>query len=106
MIPTHYAQWLEQLRANAQERKYEYLISRGVDGKKFFYFDFDWIGKPRFGDPLKKEMQLFWTPTQRLAFPFQTEQEVEEFKADFVSPRKVSILRVIKPAHSMIDLMG
>lgn len=102
MINSEYLDWLKQLVANAHEKRYEYIISRTKNLQKYFYYDFDYIGR-------KDETlyQLMWTPTQRMAFPFETEEEVEEFKAEYISPRKASIIRVIKPPHMMIeDLMG
>lgn len=101
MLPAEYLQWMKQFISNTQEKKYEYLISRSKNSLKYFYYDFDWIGATK-----DDTFQLIWTPTRRLAFSFDSEQEVEEFKAEYVSPRKASIIRVIKPPHSMIDLMG
>jgi hypothetical protein len=101
MIPSQYLEWMKELVANAQEKKYEYLIGRVQNKTNFFYYDFDYIGGAD-----GRLIQLIWTPYQRQAFPFESEQEVEEFKAEHISPRKASIIRVIKPPHSMIELMG
>src|SRR5277367_683494 len=103
MILTDYHEWMRQLVANAQEKKYQYIISRLKNNAKFFYYDFDIVG--RVTDPINPLYQLVWTPIQRQAFPFESEQEVEEFKAAYITPRKASIIRVIKSPHSLIDLM-
>lgn len=101
MIPSQYLDWMKELVANAQEKKYEYLIGRVKNRANFFYYDFDYVGGIN-----EQLIQLIWTPYQRQAFPFETEQEVEEFKAEYITPRKASIIRVIKPPYSMIELMG
>lgn len=101
MGPVEYLEWMRQLVANAQEQKYEYLIGHVKNKANYFYYDFEYVGGIS-----GTVHQLLWTPFQRRAFPFETEQEVEEFKADYISPRKASIIRVIKPPHSMIELMG
>lgn len=98
MLPASYHEWMRQLVANAQEKKYEYLIGRVKNKTNYFYYDFEYVGGVLY--------QLLWTPTQRQAFPFETEQQVEEFKAEYISPRKASIIRVIKPPMSLMDLMG
>lgn len=97
MFPVDYHAWMKKLVAESQERKYEYHI---VMKDKYFYHDYDVCmidGKDVY--------QLIWTKTQQLAFPFETEQEVEEFKADFVSPRIASIVRVHRSPHAIYELM-
>lgn len=101
MLPSQYIDWMRQLVANAQEKKYDYLIGRIKNRTNYFYYDFDYIGGV--DDML---YQLLWTPTLTQAFPFSTEEEVEEFKSKFISPRKASIIRVIKSPQSLIELMG
>lgn len=49
----------------------------------------------RHGDLMKIE-GVVWTPYMSKAFPFQDEESVEEFKAHYISPRKVEILRINK----------
>lgn len=39
---------------------------------------------------------VVWTPRIQLAHKFHNEKTVEEFKAQFISPRKVEILRITR----------
>lgn len=38
--------------------------------------------------------KVYWTPMIRQAHIFLTEENVEEFKCQYISPRKVSIVRI------------
>lgn len=101
MINSEYLDWLKQIAASTQESRYEYIISRSKNSLQYFYYDFDYIG-----GVVGTAYKLIWTPAQRRAFAFNTEQEVEEFKAEYVTPRKASIIRVPKPLHVMLELIG
>jgi hypothetical protein len=41
-----------------------------------------------------KNHKVCWTPNIKHAHVFTTEQAVEEFKSDFIAPRRVSIIRI------------
>lgn len=97
MINSGYSAWLTQMVATLHEKKFEYLISRAKNDKEYFYYNFDYITDTTF--------QLLWTPRQARAFPFESEQEVEEFKSDYISPRKASIIRVHRTS-SMMEWLG
>lgn len=100
MLPSEYLNWIKNLSANNQEKKFEYLIARPKNGIRYFYYDFDYVGGVQ-----GQTYQLIWTPAQAQAFPFTSEEEVEEFKAEYISPRPASIIRVLRPALSIIQLM-
>lgn len=101
MFPVNYHEWMKQLVAESQEKKYEYYIMRAKADTRYFYHDYD-VWEDEDG---RDTYQLIWTKVQRLALPFETEQEVEEFKSDFISPRKASIIRVHRQPHSIYELM-
>lgn len=67
-----------------------YLIEYKKNFKKFFFYEL--VGLTEISD--KWVLQVKWTPYIKHAFLFDTEQNVEEFKADYLSPRKVSIIRL------------
>ena len=71
------------------EAKYRYFIQFVKNSKKFFFYELvEYTSEP------SDILQVKWTPILASAFPFETEEHVETFKADFISPRKVSIIRL------------
>lgn len=77
--------YLDDLIANMQtNNKYAYII-RLMSKDYWYLFDVDTMIDPH---------PVMWTPHIRQAFWFSDERGVEEFKADFLSARKVEILRI------------
>lgn len=101
MLAGAYHEWMNELLQNARSKKYDYIISRGKNNQKYFYYDFD-----EYDGTTPNLIQLIWTPHPLRAFLFHTEQDVEEFKSDFISPRKASIIRVAKAPSQMLELLG
>ncbi len=62
----------------------KYIITM-VNHRSWYYKDID---------ELPEVTGIVWTPYIRLAHLFYNEQDVEEFKMNFISPRKVNILRI------------
>lgn len=78
--------YLDYIIGKYQPERYIYLIRRRkVDGRWFLR---DVAGKFPF--------PAIWTPHFSTALLFPTEQEVEEFKCEFVSPRPCEIIRISK----------
>ena len=66
---------------------YRYYIQFIMNSKKFFFYELIGFGESDI-------LQIKWTPVIATAYPFKTEEQVEEFKSDYISPRKVSIIRL------------
>jgi hypothetical protein len=84
MTPVNYHQWLEQL-LQGQKNNSVYMIEMRKDNNKWFLFGVS---------PKDVIERIYWTPNVKSAHIFTTEQSVEEFKSDYISPRKVSIIRI------------
>jgi len=90
--------WLIELFNQASKHEFVYLIEMRKNSSKWFFVDFV--------EHNNNATQIIWTPRQKDASMFLTEQKVEEFKAEYISPRKVSIIRLDKPDVSMLFLTG
>lgn len=86
MLGQGHEEWMNELLASMH--KDYYVIRRTKNLTKYYYYDFDQVGEQSF--------KLIWTPSQRSAFLFDSEQMVEEFKANYVSPRQAAIVRLPK----------
>lgn len=73
-----------------------YIIQCTKNAKKFFFMEFAYLGS-------SIVQQIIWTPRMGAAHLFLTEETVEEFKADFISPRKASIIRL--PARDILGVI-
>lgn len=68
-----------------QLAKDTYIISRMINQQPWYYHN------------LREEPSIngvIWTPYIQWAHTFNNEKDVEEFKSQFISPRKVEILRI------------
>ncbi len=77
--------WVQDLLEKGNQYEYVYQIEMMKKETKWFYYGYD---------PKKTMSQIVWTPNQRLGHIFLTEEGVEEFKHYFITPRKVSIIRI------------
>lgn len=85
MANLSYKNWLEQLIADHAD-KYGYLIETKKNSTNWFFVD-----AFRIKDGI---YQLQWTAAKAKATLFESEQMVEEFKSQYISPRKASIIRI------------
>jgi hypothetical protein len=79
-------QWMDEILAKAKTYSHVYMIEMRKNQNKWFFLDLD--------EKKVDLVQVLWTPQQRNAHVFLTEEMVEEFKSDHISPRKVSIIRM------------
>lgn len=79
--------YIDQLVARMQEQKYLYMLEHKI---KFGFFLSDFSLSDN-----EKDSAAIWFPCQKIAVKFSTEQSVEEFKATYMSPRPVTIIRVL-----------
>ena len=85
-MPGFGGQYLEDLMQMLQERgKYIYLISRQVQTVQWYFFDLENEEPP---------YRVAWVPYISPAYKFPSEQAVEEFKMEYILPRKVDIIRL------------
>lgn len=78
VVPAYIAQYIKT-------NQYFYLIkSKEVEGE-WFFFDIENETPPR---------RIMWVETTRTAFKFPSEVAVEEFKAQFITPRRSEIIRL------------
>ena len=78
-------QYLEHLIASVQNEKNHFYMIQLVGKRDWFFFDLENDDRP---------YRVLWVPYQSPAFKFSSEQAVEEFRAEFISPRRTQILRV------------
>lgn len=103
MLGAEYTEWMEQMLSRLKEKQFAYLIERKAHHKNYFFYDihnFDLT----FG--LNEKQQVIWTPFQRQAALFDTEEQVEEFQSQYITPRKSSIIRIVKPPAMIVMLYG
>lgn len=86
MNTVDYQKWLESILASLKKHTHVYMIEMRKNDSKWFFLDLEHKKEPI--------VQILWTPNKKNARIFLTEQTVEEFKADYLSPRKVSIIRM------------
>jgi hypothetical protein len=81
-----YQQWIDDMLATVKSHSHVYMIEMRKNQGKWFFLNLE----------TKTEYltQVLWTPSIRNAHIFLEEETVEEFKADYISPRKVSIIRM------------
>ncbi len=72
--------WIDTLL----DQNHIYVIEMKKNHTNWFFFNL--------AEELNK--QVTWTPKIRQAHFFLSEEAVEEFKAEFISPRKTSIVRM------------
>mgnify|MGYP001554454577 CR=1 FL=1 len=88
MTSTNY--YYARMYTRKMKESYIYLIQRKqkFDIAGVWYFH-------ELGDLISVDTHsILWTPTMRNAHTFQTEQDVEEFKNDFLIERDTEIIRI------------
>ena len=83
--------YIDQLLARMQEHHYLYILEHKL---KVGWYLIDIYGK----DGLGEETAAIWFPNKRIALAFEEEEEVEEFKHDFLATRPVSIVKIQRGA--------
>lgn len=81
-----YQKWIDEILAGVKDPSHVYMIEMRKKQKKWFFLTLT----PK----TEQLVQVCWTPTMRNAYVFLEEETVEEFKAEFISPRKASIIRM------------
>jgi hypothetical protein len=81
---TYAGGYLDYIIGKYQPERYIFIIRRKRVSGKWFLLDVEG----------KSPYPAIWTPHFTKAFMFPTEQEVEEFKCEFVSPRPCEIIRI------------
>lgn len=79
--------YIEQLISVLQEEKYVYLIKSTHKQGPWFFFDIE-------ND--KRPYRVIWVRYVLPAFKFPTEELVEEFRSEFLTPRRCEIIRLEK----------
>lgn len=86
-----YQKWIDDMLAQVENHEHVYTIEMKKNQKNWFLLAVT---------PADVIQQVYWTSALRSAHLFMSEQTVEEFKADYITPRKVSIIRL--PALEML----
>lgn len=87
--------YLDQLISSHQNStKFMYLIRSTYVNGEWFFFDIENINDDSRPD------RVLWVPRALPAYKFSSEQAVEEFRAEFISPRRVEIIRMEKQNDS------
>lgn len=89
-----YLEYIKKLREAGGNYRFRYLIRTIKASDRWFFQDFN--------DIETIEPIVYWTSIQRRACLFTTEQDVEEFKADYIKPRKSDIIRIDVTRHPEI----
>ena len=103
MLSSQYHDWMKSLLDKLKEQQFAYLIERKANNKNYYFFDVGGIDPVTFQ---AKDTQIVWTPFQRNAALFDTEEQVEEFKSSYINPRKASIVRIVKPPSVIVMMYG
>lgn len=88
IVPSQY-NWIQAF-ANGDKIDSIYMIEMRRDATKYFFLTLATTQSLLL-------TQVLWTPSLNKAWAFTCEEDVEEFKADYISPRKVSIIRISTP---------
>ena len=99
MLSQEYQDWMMQMLDKLKQQQFAYLIERKTNNKNYFLYDVKGF------NPLLKDA-IVWTPFQRQAALFDSEEQVEEFQMNYISPRKSSIIRIVRPPAMIIMLHG
>lgn len=84
--------YIDHLIAHMQEdTKYLYLLEHKV---KVGWFLIDFMANSTL-----KDSAAIWFPSQKIAVKFTTEEGVEEFRHNYISPRPVSIVKIDAVDH-------
>lgn len=78
--------YIDELISLIQQSDKAYII-RMLRTDSWYFFDMNTEYDPH---------PVVWTPHRSRAFWFPDEESVEEFKKDFITPRRVEILRIDK----------
>jgi len=81
--------YIEQLIAHMQESKYVYALESKL---KLGWFLIDY-GTP-VGQVNDNVSAAIWFPNRQIAVKFDTEESIEEFQHQYISPRPSSIVRI------------
>lgn len=92
----YYQQWLQHMIDLAKKHAYVYTIELKKNQHDWYVL--------AVSPPDDRLMKVFWTSSLNSAQLFLTEQEVEEFKSDYISPRKVSIVRMPTSIGALLTL--
>lgn len=79
--------WIDEMLENAEEYKHVYTIEWKHNKDIWFFHDTMSAGQTI--------VSVLWTLSLRQACFFLNEESVENFKATIISPRKVSIVRML-----------
>lgn len=82
MVTKAYAEYLKQY---INDNRFRYLIRTFKKHQPWLFQEID---------ETVTEPIVYWTLHKRTAFLFVSEEEVEEFKMDFIKPRKSDIIRI------------
>ena len=83
-IPDDY---LDYILGTVQDKNYVYIIKFTRLPHHWYFYELESELKPH---------RVIWGPHITPAFKFPSEQTVEEFRAEFISPRRTEILRMEK----------
>lgn len=85
-MPGFGGSFLDHLITAMQEKnKFLYMIRSRNENGEWYFFDME-NDKPPY--------RIAWVPYISPAFKFPSEESVEEFRADYIAPRKVEIVRM------------